>query len=68
MQSDAWHATNQASTDFKKWYLEQGNILSVLKGYEREAMSLVVHYANEPLFAQLTTLEIYDISKSKRSS
>ena len=64
MQSDAWHAANQASTDFKKWYLEQGNILSVLKGYEKEAMSLVVHYANEPLFAQITTLEIYDISKS----
>lgn len=65
MQHRAWNAMSNASNEFEKWYKKCGDILTVLKGYENEATSLVIKYANRPLFSELIKLEIYDISEDK---
>ena len=58
-------AANQATSEFAKWYDECGDIYTVLKGYKKIASSLVIKYANQPLFDTLTALEIYDISEDR---
>ena len=63
MQYRAWNATASAACDFEKWYVSCGDILTVLKGYENKAAGLVIQYANQPLFDELTNLQIYDISE-----
>ena len=63
MQYRAWNAMSSASADFNAWYKQCGDILTVLKGYEKKAGELVIKYANKPLFSELPSYEIYDISE-----
>ncbi len=58
-------AASNATTEFYKWYYGCGDILTVLKNYKKTASSLVVKYANQPLFEELTSLEIYDVSEDR---
>ena len=55
----------QSVGDFTVWYESCGDILTVLKNYEKVASELVVKYANHPLFESLTDLEIYDVSEER---
>lgn len=57
-------AADRAEYEFKTWYLECKDILTVLKGYEKQAFRLLVLHANKPLFDDLTGLEIYDVSEA----
>lgn len=65
MQYRVWKALDAASRDFDTWYKNCGDILTALKGYEKKATELVIHYANSPLFNELTDLGIYDISEDR---
>ena len=58
-------AAKEATTEFYKWYYGCGDILTVLKSYKQIASSLVVKHANQPLFEELTSLEIYDVSEDR---
>lgn len=62
-QFSRWTVLEQAEDEFKQWYSNAGGIQSVLGGYQKEAASLVIKYANAPLFSKLTDFEIYDISE-----
>ena len=55
-------AMDSASIDFNTWYKKCGDIYTVLKGYEEKAADIVIKYSNKPLFAELASYEIYDIS------
>jgi hypothetical protein len=63
MQHRVWGALTSASTAFNEWYKNCGDILTVLKGYEKKSTELVIKYANKPLFDELPTHGIYDISE-----
>lgn len=63
IQQSAWDAIDVASESFGNWYGNCGDILAVLKGYEEITHKLVAECAVNPLFDNLTTLEIYDISR-----
>ncbi|MBQ9082873.1 MAG: hypothetical protein IJY28_05170 [Clostridia bacterium] len=63
MQYHAWNAISAASNDFDAWYEKCGNILTVLKGYKEKACELIIQYANRPLFNELASYEIYDLSE-----
>lgn len=58
-----YEATASASADFDAWYLQCGNILSVLRGYKSKTSELVISYARDPLFSELPSYEIFDINK-----
>ena len=63
IQHRVWNAMDAASSDFNKWYDGCGDILTVLKGYENKAAELIIRNSNEPLFQELPTLGIYDMSE-----
>ena len=63
IQYRVWKAMDTASREFNKWYDSCGDILTVLKGYEKKATEIIIKNANEPLFQDLPKLEIYDISE-----
>ena len=63
MKYRAWNAAASASAHFDIWYKMRGDILTVIKEYEKTAIELVIKYANEPLFNELPSLGIYDISR-----
>lgn len=63
IQQNAWDAIDAASISFESWYTDSGNILAVLKGYEEITHKLIATHAVNPLFDNLATLEIYDISR-----
>lgn len=63
MQNELWYTLGSVADELETWYAECGNIKTVLAGYEKKAVSLLVQYANKPLFEQLPKLEIYDISE-----
>ena len=63
IQYRVWKAMDAASSEFNKWYDSCGDILTVLKGYEKKATSLIINNSNEPLFNELPQLEIYDMSE-----
>ena len=63
IQYRVWKAMDTASSEFNKWYDSCGDILTVLKGYEKKATEIIIKNSNEPLFQDLPKLEIYDISE-----
>lgn len=63
IQYQMWQSQNAASSEFDKWYDSCGDILTVLKGYEKKSAELIIKYSNEKLFASLPALEIYDVSE-----
>ena len=65
IQYRLWQATEAAVAEFNAWYDSRGDILSVLKGYEQKAGELIANLASKKLFADLTTLELYDISQDR---
>lgn len=67
-QFSRWVVLAQAKDEFSQWYSDAGGIQDVLRGYQKEAASLVIKYANAPLFNQLTDFEIYDISEKTYDS
>lgn len=58
-------SAHQSVGEFTAWYENCGDILTVLKSYEKVAAEMVVKYANRPLFESLTELEIYDVSEER---
>jgi hypothetical protein len=62
------NVSESAYTEFNEWYEKRGDILKVLNGYEDEALSLLNKYAVEPLFDELTSYGIYDISRERYSN
>ena len=65
IQYRVWKAMAAASNEFNQWYDGCGDILTVLKGYEKKATGLVIKNANEPLFNELPQLGIYDMSEER---
>ncbi len=63
IQYQVWRSLDASSAEFNKWYDSCGDILTVLKGYEKKATELVIKHSNKKLFAELPQLEIYDISE-----
>ena len=63
MQYRAWNAMSAASDEFDEWYTQCGDILTVLNGYEKKASCLIIGNSNAPLFSELASYEIYDISE-----
>lgn len=63
LQFMAEQAGVAASEQFGRWYKQCGNIQSVLDGYLQFAESLIEKHVFHPLFSQLATCEIYDMSE-----
>lgn len=63
IQYRLWKASEAAGAEFNTWYDSCGDILTVLKGYEKKSTELIIKHSNEKLFADLPILEIYDISE-----
>ena len=63
IQYRVWKAMAAVSNEFNQWYDSCGDILTVLKGYEKQATGLVIKNSNEPLFNELPQLGIYDMSE-----
>ena len=67
-QSSRWEVLEKVKDEFTQWYAGCITIGSVLSGYQKKAASLVVKYATDPLYNQLTSLEIYDVSEKAYDS
>lgn len=61
----ATYAAAHAALEFEDWYEKKGDILSVLNGSEDIIGTLIIRHASRPLFEELVSYGIYDISREK---
>ena len=64
LQFFSWDAASKAAAEFDAWYLECGNIHTVLKNYWSNVKAVVVKHACAPLYNTLATeYQIYNVSE-----
>lgn len=64
IRTAAFAASDVAFDRFQEWYVEKRDIKSVLDGYEIFSQKFIEETLADYLFKELTSCEIYDISKA----